>query len=103
MLKIRWEDHETNETVLQMMGESRNIWKLLTRRIGRLVGHVLRHPGIVGFLIERLVEGSNGRGRPRLQYLRQIADDVGCVTYEGIKRRSQRGGEWRTASNQSRD
>ena len=26
MLKIRWEDRVTNETVLQMMGESRNIW-----------------------------------------------------------------------------
>ena len=34
------------------------------------MGHVLRHPGIVGLKME----GSNGRGRPRLQYLRQIAD-----------------------------
>ena len=54
-------------------------------------------------MMEGLVEGSNGRGRPRLQYLRQIADDVGCDTYEGIKRLSQRRGEWRAASNQSRD
>ena len=42
------------------------------------MGHVLRHPGILGLMMEGLVEGSNGRGRPRLQYLRQIADDVGC-------------------------
>ena len=103
MLKIRWEDHVTNETVLQKMGESRNIWKLLARRRDRLVGHVLRHPGILGLMMEGLVEGSNGRGRPRLQYLRQIAEDVGCDTYEGIKRLSQRRGEWRAASNQSRD
>ena len=39
-------------------------------------------------MMEGLVEGSNGRGRPRLQYLRNIADDVGCVTYEAIKSKS---------------
>ena len=53
------------------------------------MGHVLRHPGIVGLMME----GSNGRSRPRLQYLRQIADDMGCVTYEGVKSMSQKLGE----------
>ena len=54
------------------------------------MGHILRHPGILGLMMEGLlVEGSNGRGRPRLQYLRQVADNVGCVTYEGIRRPRQ--------------
>ena len=73
MLKIRWDHHITNEVVLQRIGERRNIWETLTKRRDRLVGHILRHPGIVGLMMEGMVEGANGRGRPSLQYIKQIA------------------------------
>ena len=73
-----------------MMGESRNIWKFLAGRRDRLVGHVLRHPGILGLMMEGLVECSNGRGRPRLQYLRQTT----CVaTHMRVLRDCRRGEE----------
>ena len=50
------------------------------------MGNELNHPGIVCLMME----GSNSRGMRRLQHLRQVTDDLGWVTYEGIKILSQK-------------
>src|SRR5579871_6926004 len=48
MLGIKWEEHITNEEVLNRIGEKRSVWNYLIRRRDRLVGHILRHPSEVG-------------------------------------------------------
>ncbi|KDR23911.1 hypothetical protein L798_10261, partial [Zootermopsis nevadensis] len=45
MLRIKWTDKVRNELVLDRIGEGRSLWKNLTRRRDRMVGHILRHPG----------------------------------------------------------
>lgn len=103
MMKIRWSDKVRNEDVLERVGEERSIWKTIVRRRTRLVGHILRHPGIVNTAIEGSIEGKNCRGRPRQEYVAQIIQDVGCERYVEMKRLAQNRKKWRSASNQSND
>ena len=103
MLKIRWVDRITNEEVLNRIGEERTLWHNLTKRRDRLVGHILRHAGIVNLVLEGSMGGKNCRGRPRLQYSKQIQLDVGCSSYVEMKRLAQDMLAWRAASNQSSD
>ena len=72
MLKIRWVDRVTNEEVLNRIGEKRNFWHILTKRRDRLVGHILRHEGIVNLVLEGSVWGINRVGRLRDEYSKQI-------------------------------
>ena len=103
MMKIRWVDRVTNEEVLRRVGEERCFWRLLMKRRDRLVGHIQRHPGIASLVMEGRFEDRNCRGRPRLEYVKQIAADVGCSSYVAMKRLAQDREAWRAASNQSRD
>ena len=103
MLKIRWVDKITNEEVLRRVGEKISLWQHLTKRRDRLVGHILRHDGLVKLTLEGSVWGKNAVGRPRLGYSEQIWEDVGCVSYVEMKRLTQDRLAWRVASNQSQD
>ena len=103
MLKVKWTDHVRNEVVLERIGEEMSLWKILTRRRDRLVGHILRHPGLVNIALEGKIEGKNCRGRPRLDYVRQIINDVGCRNYKEMKELAQVRKAWRAASNRSAD
>lgn len=101
MLKIRWVDKVTNEEVLKRIGEKRSLWRILTKRRDRLVGHILRHEGLVKMVLEGSVWGKNTVGRPRLEYSKQIQKDVGCSNYVEMKRLAQDRLAWRVALNQS--
>ena len=103
MLKVRWVDRITNEEVLYRVGEKRSLWRNLTKRRDRLIGHILRHEGLVKLVLEGSVGGKNGRGRPRHEYDKQIRVDVGCNSYVEMKRKAQDRVAWRAASNQSTD
>ena len=103
MLKVRWVDRVTNVEILNRIGEKRALWHNLTKRRDRLIGHILRHSGLVNMVLEGSVWGKNGRGRPRLEYDKQIQLDVGCGSYVEMKRLAQDRLAWRAASNQSTD
>ena len=51
-----------------------------------MIGHILRHSGLVNMVLEGSVWGKNGRGRPRPEYDKQIQLDVGCGNYVEMKR-----------------
>ncbi|KAF0693084.1 Uncharacterized protein FWK35_00035702, partial [Aphis craccivora] len=93
MLKISWTNMVSNEEVLERMSRRRNEW----------IGHVLRHGGLLGLIIEGCVEGKNARGRPRMEYMQQIIEDQGCTSYKETKRKASNREEWRIATNQSQD
>ena len=103
MLKVRWVDRITNEEILNRNGERRTIWRNLTRRRDRMIGHILRHPGLIQLVFEGSVGGKNGRDRPRYEYDKQIRADVGCSSYVEMKRLAQDRVAWRAVSNQSMD
>jgi hypothetical protein len=51
----------------------------------------------------RRIEEKNYRGKPRLAYIKQIMNDVGCTKYMEMKRKAERRAEWKAAANQSLD
>lgn len=101
MMKIPWIDRVSNREVLERVGEERNIWKTVKKRRNRMVGHLLRHEGLVRDILEAEVGIKRRRGRPRLDYCSQIVRDVGCSTFREMRRLAQDRKRWRYASNQS--
>ena len=54
-----------NEDVLKAVKEKRSLYFYIKRRRARLIGHTLRHEGLVGTILEGVVEG---RKRMRDKY-----------------------------------
>ena len=103
MMNIKWMDKITNEEVLGRIGERRTLWKSLKKRRGQMMGHTLRHGGLLRDILEGEVGKKRGRGRPRLEYFNQIIGDMGCQTFREVKQLAGDRVEWRriVASNQS--
>ena len=95
MLKIKWTDRISNEEILNQIKERRSILQAVVNRRVQLIGHILRHGGILLTIIEGLVDGKRPGGRLRLQFMDQIMKDVGCKTYEEMKGKADRREEWR--------
>ena len=75
-MNIKWMNRITNEEVLGRIGE-RTLWKSLKKRRGQIMGHTLRHGGLLRSILEEEVGKKRGRGRPRLKYFDQIIRDMG--------------------------
>ncbi|KAI5739063.1 hypothetical protein M8J77_014529 [Diaphorina citri] len=97
-LKIVWSDRVTNEEVLERVKERRQVMNNISARRAKWIGHNLRHEGMLLTLIEGMVEGTNQRGRPRKEYIRDVETDMGCQTYMELKRLAQNRNEWRRRS-----
>ena len=66
---IKWQDHITNEEVLNKVGERRSLINTITRRQKNWIGHVLRGNNLIKKLIEGRLYGKKRRGKPRHQML----------------------------------
>lgn len=62
MFKIEWFERITNGAVKVRRGE--------------LIGHLQRHDSLTKSVIECDVKGHIGRGRPRMEYTKQIMIDM---------------------------
>lgn len=102
-LKISWTQRKTNEEVLEQIQERRRIWRHITKRRTQTIGHILRRDGLIKTIIEGKVNGKNPKGRPRLQFIKQIIQDSGSNSYEEMKRKALDRGKWKAATNQSQD
>jgi hypothetical protein len=103
MLKIPWVYRVSNKEVLKRAQEKRVLWNNTVKRRDRLIGHLLRHEGLLKTVTEGTVAGKRCRGRPRLSFIQQIVSDVTCKNYTEIKRLTDSRREWRAASNRSTD
>ena len=52
MMNIKWMDKITNEEVLGRIEEKRTLWKSLKKRRSLMVGHTLRHGGLLRDVLE---------------------------------------------------
>jgi hypothetical protein len=103
ILKIPWVDRVSNKEILKRAQEKRVLWNNIVQRRDRLIGHLLRHEGLLKTVIEGTVEGKRCRGRPRLCFIQQIVSDVRCKNYTEMKQLTESRREWRASSNCSTD
>ena len=61
----------SNEEVLNLEKEKRCLYSDIKRRHDRLIGHTLRHEGLLGKLSEDTVEGRKRKGGQKLKYVKQ--------------------------------
>lgn len=66
-----------------------------TEKRNELIGHILRHDGLLLLILECVIDGKNHRGRPRLQYISQIMEDQGCNSYQELKRKASDREAWK--------
>ena len=72
ILKISWAQKVTNQEILNMIYEERNVISNIHQRKHNWIGHVLRHDGLLNRIMEGRIEGKRGRGRKR----KQMIDDI---------------------------
>ena len=65
MMKIKWIERVSNQEVLRRVGEKRSLLRTLRRRRDNLVGHIMRHDGLMKTIVEGQVEG---KVRPQMSY-----------------------------------
>jgi hypothetical protein len=102
MLKIKWTDRITNDEVFQKAKEERLILKILKNRRHSWIGHIIRHNELVVNILEGAISGKKAVGRPRLQYLKQVARNTAADSYTAMKRMACNNSRWK-AANQSKD
>jgi len=101
MFRIKWIDRITNEAVLNSIKEKRLLWYTIKIRRANMIGHLLHHNSLSKTVIKGDVEGHIGRGRPRMEYMKQIIIDMGKNSYKELKELSNDKDACRTAANQS--
>jgi hypothetical protein len=100
MMKVKWTERITNEEVLRRVGEERNIMNTLKRRIGRLIGHILRHMGQIKTVLEGEISGKNYRARPRTEYIGKIMKEVKKRSFVYTKRLVENREDWGSTTKQ---
>ena len=63
-IKIKWIDRVSNEEVFTRVEEMRSLLKALKKRRDNLIGHIMRHDGLMETIVEGIVDGKRGKGRP---------------------------------------
>ena len=88
MLKICWTRKVTNQEVLNMRHEERNMISSIHQRKHNWIGHVLQHDGMLNRIMEGRIEGKRGRGRKGQQ---MIDDIMAKEKYGNLKRTAEDG------------
>jgi len=76
--------------------------KILKNRRRSWIGHTIRHNEFVVNILEGAIFGKKAVGRPRLQYLKQVARNTGADSYTVMERMACNKSRWK-AANQSKD
>ena len=90
MLRISYTAHETNDSVLQRVGQERQLLKIIQARQVSFTGHVIRKGELEELCLAGKVPGKKLRGKPILLFLNQLKEITSLGTPRAI---------WDTARN----
>ena len=97
MMKIPWTERKSNVEVLEMVGERRELMAAVRLRQLKFFGHVMRRGGLENVIVTGMVEGTKGRGRPRLKYTDGLVKLTrGNVTSGQFIRATRERREWKS-------
>ena len=72
LMRISWTERVANERVLALAAVQRELLHSVQKQKLRYFGHLMRHDSLQRDLLEGMVEGKKGRGRPRAQWSQNI-------------------------------
>ena len=91
MEKVSWVDRKTNEEVLIMVDEKRELLNRITRTKKRWIGNIIRGNGLLKDVIEGRIDGKRPRGRKRIRMLSDLKENG----HANMKRRNENRELWR--------
>src|SRR5215469_14751989 len=94
IMKIPWTARKTNEEVLRLSSQRRALMETIKKRKIKFLGHLLRHQSLQKLLLEGMIEGTRGRGRPRTDWMRNVRDWT-YLSHEDCAREAQDRTWWR--------
>ena len=83
ILRISWMEKRKNTDILKDLNIEDNwlINNILQRKI-KYLGHIKRHDGLERTILEGMVPGRRGRGRPRRRWLQDIKETMNMTIRE---------------------
>jgi len=72
MLRIPWTAHETNQSVLQRVGQGKQLLKIIRKRQISFLGHAIRKDEMEHLCLSGKIPGKKARGRQRRMWLENI-------------------------------
>ena len=90
--KVSWLERNTNEDVLIMLDEKRELLNRITKTKKRWIGHIVRSNGLLKEVIEGRIDGKRSKGRKRIRMLSELKEDG----YAKMKRRAYNREIWRS-------
>ena len=91
MEKVSWVNTETNQDILDTIGEKRSLLESVMKKKKNWIGHGVRGDGLLKQVLEGRMEGKRPRGRPRFGMI----DDLKEGSYVKMKRRAEDRVAWR--------
>ena len=97
LLRIKWQDKRTNESILEELSTNRVLLQEINKRKLRYLGHAVRNPktDLMSTNLQGRVEGKRNRGRPQTLYMDNVTAISG-LTLAGVMHRSRDREDWRT-------
>ena len=80
MLRVSYTAHETNISVLQRMGQERQLLRTIKERQTRFTGHIIRRGELEDLILAGKVQGKKARGGQRLLFLNQVMENTGLTS-----------------------
>lgn len=75
ILRISWTERRTNRSIREELNVEEDWLETYVKRQKlRFFGHIKRHESLSKIIMEGIVEGKRGRGRPRRQWERDIME-----------------------------
>ena len=95
ILRVSWTEMKRNEEILQMMGTSKCLLQIITKRQMSYFGHLARHSDIQWDILDGKVSGKKARGRQRQKWTDRIAKKF-QLTQAELRREAQDRQRWRS-------
>ena len=99
-VKNKTADRIMNDEVFQRAKEERLLLKILRNRCHTRIGHTIRRNEFVVNILEGAISRIKAVGRPRIQYLKQVARNTGADIYTAMKRMACNSSRWKAANHQ---
>jgi hypothetical protein len=92
--RTSWTESKRNDTILQEIGEERNIITAIMKRKVKLIGHQLRYNDFVTNILEGKIMGKRLRGRPKQSFFNDIKQRIGFTLYQHLKNTVRNREDW---------